>query len=461
MQRFLALLLLLLGYSAAAKAAVFYPTTYTLDNGLQIVIVTNHLAPVVTQMVWYKVGSADEVPGKTGLAHYLEHLMFRGTKKLGPGEFHKRIAAQGGTNNAFTSYDYTVYHETVAADRLSMIMEMEADRMQNLIITPEIAKPELSVVLDERQQRTGNSPQGRFNEKVRATLMPQYPYGSPVIGWQTEVEKLTAEDAREFYKRYYTPNNAVVIISGDVKPEEVIKLAQSIYGPIPRRNIPERPKLPLLPMPSDRRLIMADARVEQPQFQFHAVMPSYATQKNNQAYALEVLNAALGSGEVGLLYRKLVVEQGLASGIWVDYDPDARYTALFTISVTPRPGRTPEDVEKALHGELKKLAKSGLEKNEVEKAKTRLQRAALFARDSLELPGYNFGMTLTTGHTVEDVEAWPERIKAVTVEQVNIALRDVVATPRSLAAMLLPDPKTMQTSPTPVVPVIDQDKEVR
>ncbi len=240
LSRFLFVLILLTA-PVAARAAVFYPTSFTLANGLQIIVVPNHLAPAVTQMVWYKVGSADEHSGKTGLAHYLEHLMFRGTDNVAPGEFSKMIALQGGNDNAFTSYDYTSFHETVAADRLPMIMQMEADRMQNLRITPETATPELSVVLDERQQRTDNNPEGKFGEKTRHLLMPHYPYGVPVIGWKNEIEKLTASDAQSFYARHYAPNNAVVVISGDVMPDEVMRLAASIYGQVPRHEVEAKP----------------------------------------------------------------------------------------------------------------------------------------------------------------------------------------------------------------------------
>ena len=283
-------------FPLAAQASVFYPTSFTLDNGLQIVVVPNHLAPAITQMVWYKVGSADEVPGKSGIAHYLEHLMFRGTKELGPGAFSRKIAAEGGSDNAFTSYDYTAFHETVAADRLQMVMQMEADRMQNLQIKPETATPELSVVLEERQQRTDNSPEGRFEEKLRAALMPHYPYGIPVIGWKPEIEKLTAADAQDWYQHHYAPNNAIVVISGDVEPDEVKKLAEQIYGKIPRREIAAAKVFPALSDPAQRSLTMTDAEVDQPQVEWDAVVPSYKTQKNSEAYAVEVLEEALGGG---------------------------------------------------------------------------------------------------------------------------------------------------------------------
>jgi len=426
-------------FPLAAQAGVFYPTSFTLDNGLQIVVVPNHLAPAVTQMVWYKVGSADEVPSKSGIAHYLEHLMFRGTKELGPGAFSRKIAAEGGSDNAFTSYDYTAFHETVAADRLQMVMQMEADRMQNLQIKPETATPELSVVLDERQQRTDNSPEGRFEEKLRAALMPHYPYGIPVIGWKPEIEKLTAADAQDWYQHHYAPNNAIVVISGDVEPDEVKKLAEQIYGKIPRREIAAAKVFPALSDPAQRSLTMTDAEVDQPQVEWDAVMPSYKTQKNSEAYAVEVLEEALGGGEVGALYRDLVVTQGIAAGISTNYDPDARGDAVFTIALSPQPGKDPQTLEKVLQEELQKLAKNGLDDAAVTSAKKRLTRAAIFERDSITAPGYVFGEGLTTGHTVEDIETWPDRINAVAVAQVNAVLRMLADNPHAITGLLLPD----------------------
>lgn len=461
-RRCLYLLALCAGFGlSAAHAAVFYPTSFTLANGLQIIVVPNHLAPAVTQMVWYKVGSSDEVPGKTGLAHYLEHLMFRGTTDVPPGEFSKIIAAQGGNDNAFTSYDYTSFHETVAADRLPMVMQMEADRMQNLRILPETATPELSVVLNERQERTDNSPGGKFEEKLHRTLMPHFPYGTPVIGWKPEIEKLSAADATRFYQAHYAPNNAVVIISGDVTPEYVMQLAASIYGTVPKHDVAERRPIPPLPEPKSRHLEMVDIRVEQPQLEWDTVVPSYSTQKGHEAYALEVLSEALDSGEVGLLYRDLVTKQGLASGIGANYDPDARGDTLFTIEVSPSPGKKPQALEKALHDEMQNLAQQGLDDKIVEDAKERLQRDAIFARDSLLGPGYAFGMALATGHNVNDVEEWPDRIKDVTTGDVNSALRDLVANTHTITGLLLSDPHASAAAREAARPVISHDSSIR
>lgn len=435
--------------SLPVRAAVFYPTSFTLANGLQVIVVPNRLAPAVSQMVWYKVGSADEVPGKTGLAHYLEHLMFRGTSSMKPGEFSKVIAAQGGNDNAFTTHDYTAYHETVAADRLPMIMQMEADRMQNLHITAETATPELGVVLSERQQRTDNDPRGKFAEKLRQTLMPHHPYGRPVIGWKKEIEKLSVADAEKFYQRYYAPNNAVVVISGDVETEEVMRLAASTYGRVPKRDLPARRGLPPPPEPSARQLTMKDPGVEQPELSWQAVMPSYATQKAREAYALEVLSEVLDGGKVGILYRELVMQQGIASGTGTSYDPDARGDTIFRITAIPAPGKDIKTLEKALQILLHKLAREGVEAKNVNDATQRMIRAAVFARDNLMIPGYSFGMALATGHGVSDVEEWPDRIKAVTVDEVNAALRTLVDNPRQVTGLLLPDKTNPRKSKTP------------
>lgn len=429
----------------AAQAEVFNPTSFTLANGLQVIVAPNHLAPVVSQMVWYKVGSSDETPGKTGLAHYLEHLMFRGTSNVAPGEFSKLIAAQGGNDNAFTSWDYTAYHETVAADRLPMIMGLEADRMRNLRITAETARPELRVVSSERQQRTDNDPHGRFHEAVRHTLLPHHPYGTPVIGWRKEIEKLSVADAEAFYRRHYAPNNAVVIISGDVEPETVMRLAASIYGPIPKAEIAERRAVPPAPMPLKDRLRRVDPGVDLAQIEIEAAVPSYATQKGREAYAYEVLAEILDSGEVGILYRHLAQDKGLASGVNVSYDPDSRGDSLFSIAASPTPGTRPKALEKALKDELARLAEQGVEPALVEAARKRLKRSAVFARDSLMAPGYVFGSALATGHSVADVEDWPARIEAVTVEDVNAALRSLQSSPRKITALLLPDPKSSGT----------------
>lgn len=424
-----------------ACAAVFYPSFFTLSNGLQVIVVPNRLAPVVSQMVWYKVGASDEPAGKSGLAHYLEHLMFRGTKTLPAGEFSKTVAGQGGRDNAFTSYDYTAYYIEAAADRLPMMMQMEADRMQNLLIAPETAEPELRVVIEERQQRTDNSPQGRFVENLKKKFMPRHPYGRPVIGWRRDIERLTVADARKFYDTYYTPNNAILVVSGDVTVARVLSLASATFGRIPLRAVPDRGLLPPLPTAEARRYMLRDSRIEQPEIVWKFAVPSYATHQDGLPYAFEVLGEILDAGEIGLLYQALVVDQGLASGVDTSYHPDARGETVFTIATSVRPGQTFQKLEKALREVLETAAREGLPSEKVQAAKKRLQRAAIFAREGLSAPGYVFGTALTTGSAVEDVEAWPDRIDAVTADQVNAALRLLVAEKRQIVGALLPKPK--------------------
>ncbi len=461
MIRLLALVIIGVVIANAAQAAVFYPTSFTLDNGLQVIVVPNHISPAVSQMVWYKAGSADEVPGKTGLAHYLEHLMFRGTTDIPAGEFSKRIATQGGNDNAFTAYDYTAYFETVAADRLPMIMKMEADRMRNLRITPNTAAPELSVVLNERDERTDNNPQGKFTEKFRYVLLGDHTYGRPVIGWKPEIEKLNVADANDFYHHHYAPNNAVVIISGDVEPEAVKKLAEDIYGRLPKAEVALRPALPAPLAPKQKHFTLHDVGVEQPMMQWASVAESYNTQKAGEAYALEVLADALDSGEVGLLYQDLVVKQNLASGMSINYEPEARGSSLFSITASPRKDVRLEKLEKAMTDALQRFAKNGIDEKTVAAAKQRLSRQAIFARDSLMVPGYSFGMAITTGRTIDEVESWPDHIAGVTRNSVNEALQHLVASKFSVTGFLLPDPHAPPAARKAVRSVPTQDGEIR
>jgi len=338
---------------------------------------------------------------------------------------------------------------------------MEADRMQNLRITAETAEPELSVIIRERQQRTDNSPDGIFVEKLQAKFMPKYPYGRPIIGWKKDMETLSVADAMAFYDAYYAPNNAIVVISGDVKVEDVISLAAATFGRVEKRDVPRPRVFRSAPEPQEKDFTYADARVEQPEVLWRFVAPSYATQKDNAAYAYEVLSETLDGGEVGLLYKKLVKEQGIASGVGASYDPDARGETTFALSASLRAGQSHEKLKEALKSALDEAAQKGLDAADVENAKQRMQRSAIFAREGLTMPGYSFGMALTTGHNVADVEDWPERINAVSVDQVNAALRELVSSKRQIVGALLPDPKAKAKKGKPVQPVSDQRGGIR
>jgi zinc protease len=413
--------------AAPAAARVYDPTTFTLKNGMQVVVVANNRAPVVAHMVWYKVGAADETPGKSGIAHFFEHLMFKGTKTVPPGELSKIVARNGGRDNAFTSYDYTAYFQQVAKDRLGLVMELEADRMKNLQLTDELVAPERLVVLEERSQRTDNDPSARWGEEMQAALYHNHPYGRPVIGWRSEIEKLGTADAREWHTRWYAPNNAVLVVSGDVTPEEVRTLAEKTYGRIAARPVPVRDRVDE-PLPNaDRRVILRDATVQQPQIQRAWLAPGYATAEGPEAYALDVLAEIVGGGATSRLYRSLAVEQKLATSAGASYSGEALDDSSFAVYASPVPGVAPETLEAALDAEIAKVLKDGVTQAEVAEAKQRLTAAAIYARDSLMGPAYAFGMALTTGQTVEDVEAWPQRIEAVTAAQVNDAAQKILS----------------------------------
>ncbi len=432
--------LLPLGRSALGK--VFDPEVFTLDNGLQVVVVSNHRAPIVTHMVWYKVGAADEAPGESGLAHFLEHLMFKGTAKLETGEFSRIIAENGGRENAFTSWDYTGYFQSVARDRLAIVMEHEADRMTGLELTDEVVLPEREVVREERRSRVDNDPGSQLYEQMNAALYINHPYRVPVIGWDHEISALNTEAALAFYRRWYAPNNAILIVTGDVDAEEVRRLAEEHYGPIAAKPVPERLRPTEPPQPAARRVTLKSPRVGQPNVSIRYLAPSYRVGADGEAYALQVLQEVLGGGTSSRLYRSLVIEQGLAAAAGAGYDPDRYDQAVFSFFGSPRPGRDVAEVEAALRDEIERVLSEGVTAEEVAAAKKRLRAGAIYARDPLGAAPRIIGQALVAGRTVEELEAWPERIEAVTLDQVNAAARDVMRDERSVTGLLLPEPTT-------------------
>lgn len=435
----------LLGLAAlppGAQAKVFDPDTFTLDNGLEVVVITNRRAPIVTHMVWYKVGAADDPLGKSGIAHFLEHLMFKGTDTLGPGEFSAIIARNGGQENAFTGYDYTGYFQTVAKDRLGIVMKYEADRMANLKLTDEVVLPERDVVLEERRSRIDREPSSQLGEALRAVLYLNHPYRVPVIGWEKEIRSLTSEDAIAFYRRWYAPNNAILIVAGDVDADQVRTLAETYYGVIPARELPVRQRPPEPEQNAARRVTLKNERVTQPAVTISYLAPSYRAGASEHVEALMVLDEILGSGSTSRLYRSLVVEQAIAAGAGTSYSANTFDLSAFNLYGSPRPDVPLEQVEAALHRELARLLDEGVREEEVEVAKRRMLSDAVFARDSLDTGPRIFGTAMTTGLTVAEVESWPERIEAVTVEQVNEAARAVFDERRSATGVLLPEPKS-------------------
>ncbi|HVV95097.1 MAG TPA: pitrilysin family protein [Hyphomicrobiales bacterium] len=410
---------------------------FTLDNGLEAVVIPDHRAPVATHMVWYKVGSADETPGKSGIAHFLEHLMFKGTKRHPAGEFSATVAALGGQENAFTSYDYTAYFQRVPKEALKTVMRFEADRMVNLVLSDEVVNPERDVVLEERRMRTDSDPSAQLSEAMAAALWMNQPYRLPVIGWEQEIRGLDRNDAIGFYDRFYTPSNAVLVVAGDVTTEEVKALAEATYGKITDRFRPKPRSRPAEPEHfAPRRVALADARVHQPTVSRLYIAPSYRTAKGNEGHALDVLAIILAGGSTSRLYKALVIDQAIAAAAGGYYWGAALDPSRFALYALPRPGVTLEAVEAALDAEIARLLAGGVEAGELERAKTRLIADTIYERDSQSALARSFGAALTTGLSVEDVIEWPERVRAVTAEEVLGAARGVFDIRRAVTGWL-------------------------
>jgi zinc protease len=423
---------------STAAQGVFDPTTFTLANGMQVVVVENHRAPVVAHWVWYKVGTADSPPGKSGLPHFLEHLMFKGTDEIPPGEFSKIVARHGGNDNAVTSYDFTAYFQMIARDRLELVMGMEADRMVNLRLTDEQVLPERDVVLEERRSRIDNEPRSLLGEALTAAQYLHHPYRLPVIGWLHEIESYTRADALAFYETWYAPNNAVLVVAGDVTADELRPLAERTYGRIQARAVPERRRLMEPVQTAARRVTLEDARVQQPMLLRSYMAPGFTTPGGEHAYALEVLAEVLGGGGTSRLFRSLVVRQGLATGAGTYYSGTSLDPTNFRIYLSPRPGVELAALEAGLDAEIRLLLEGGVAEAELARTKRRMIAEAIYARDSLGGAARAFGAALTSGQTVEDVEAWPARIGAVTAAQVDAAARFLFDARRSVTGQLLP-----------------------
>jgi zinc protease len=425
LSKILMLVAALAALAGAARAAAGPEVTeFKLANGLDVVVVPDHRAPVVTHMIWYKVGAADETPGRSGLAHFLEHLMFKGTEKHPGAAFSQDVAAIGGQENAFTTSDYTGFFQRVPREHLKDMMALEADRITNLVLTDEVVKPELNVVLEEQNMRVANNPNARLSEQVDAALYLNHPYGRPVIGWRHEIEKLTRDDALAFYKRFYTPNNAIVIVAGDVTPDEVKADAEDTYGKVAVRTeiAPrQRPTEPVQEAP--RTVTLADPRVEQPSVSREYLAPSETSAKPGESEALDVLAHVLGSGANSRLYRTLVVDKGMALSAGAYYSGTALDYAKLGVYAAPKPGVTLHEVEQGMDAVLNDVIAHGVTADELDRAKNRLIADAVYAQDNQATLARWYGSALATGQTVDMVRTWPDRIRAVTPDAIQQAAR--------------------------------------
>ncbi|MDA0367879.1 MAG: pitrilysin family protein [Proteobacteria bacterium] len=418
------------------SAGLFNPKSFELDNGLQVVLIEDHRAPVVTQMIWYRAGSADEPRGKSGIAHFLEHLMFKGTRDVPVGEFSETVTRNGGRENAFTSYDYTGYFQTVASDRLETVMRLEADRMTNLTLTEEQVVSERLVILEERRSRVDNTPTGLFFEQMNAAQYLAYPYRIPVIGWESEIRTLTLEDALSWYRTYYTPNNAILVVAGDVSIEQLRSLAEKYYGVIPRGDSLPRIRAEEPPQLAARRLEMFHAQVTQDTWRRSYIAPSYNWGDTKHALPLQILSQVLGGRATSRIYRDMVVERQIAVQASAFYSATDVGPSQFFLFAIPRGETTLDDIEARMDALVADVLVNGITQDELDRTKRFLLAQSVYARDNVQGAARIFGEALTNGRTTVDVESWPDRIQRVTLDEVNAAARHVFDKKLSVTGLL-------------------------
>lgn len=414
-------------------------SSFTLDNGMEIVVLEDHRAPVVVNMVWYRAGSADEPPGKSGIAHFLEHLLFRGTDDLAPGEFSEIVAANGGSDNAFTNRDHTAYFQRIAADRLELVIQMEADRMRDLQLTEADMLTERDVVLEERAQRTDGDPGALFAEQRNAALYLNHPYSVPVIGWRHEVENLTLDDALDFYQTFYAPNNAILIVAGDVKPDDVYALAKTHFGPLePTEGLTQRERPQEPPQLSARHLTMEDARVGQPYIVRSYLAPERDSGAQEEAAALTILAQLLGgSSTTSVLAGKLQFDKQIAIHSAAYYDGTSYDDTSFTIFVIPAEGISLETAEAELDLAISEFLSEGIDSEQLARVKQQARASRIYADDSASGIARRYGSALTAGLTLQDIEEWPGIVQSIDEENILSAARRVFDVNKSVTGWLI------------------------
>ncbi|UJO99889.1 MAG: insulinase family protein [Nitrosomonas sp.] len=426
-----------------SSAAVANPHEFLLDNGLRLIVKQDHRSPVVVTQIWYKAGSIDEVNGVTGVAHVLEHMMFKGTEKVPNGEFSKKIAAAGGRENAFTSYDYTAYYQQLHKNHLPMAMELEADRMRNLILTEEEFSKEIKVVMEERRLRTDDQARSLLYEKMMSVAYQAHPYKNPIIGWMNDLENMRVEDAREWYDRWYAPNNAILIVVGDVDANEVFRLAQKNYG-----TIPKHPLLPLNarkpqtepPQTGTKRIIVkAPAELPYLMMGYHAPTIRNVTE-DWEPYALEILEGVLDGHASARLNKSLVRESQIANSANAGYSAMARGPSIFFLSAVPRAGKTVAELEQALRKEIEKITRDGVTEDELARVKAQVVAGHVYQRDSIFSQAMQLGRLESTGLSYRDIDIILEKLKGVTAAQVRDVAKKYFNDDSLTVAVLDPQP---------------------
>lgn len=418
---------------------------FTLKNGLKLVVQEDHRAPVVVSQVWYRAGALDEVNGKTGVAHVLEHMMFKGTKKVPAGQFSRLIAAAGGKENAFTGMDYTCYFQQLEKSHLPLSFKLEADRMTNLQITDEEFAKEIKVVMEERRWRTEDKPQSKVNEQFQSTAFRAHPYARPVVGFMNDLEHMTAADAREWYNTWYAPNNATIVVVGDVKTQEVLKLAKHYFGNIKPRKLPARKPQTEPPQIGERRVVVkAPAKLPYLVMGYHVPTLSDKLQVPEQAwepYALDVLAGVLSGNDSARLNQKLVREAALAVDVGAGYDSTSRgREALFELVGMPSEGKTITELEAALIAQIEKIKSDGVTQQELDRVKAAVIAADVYQRDSMFYQAMQIGQLETMGYSWRLLKEYPEKLKAVTSEQIQAVAKKYLVKDNMTVATLDPQP---------------------
>ncbi|MBK8764281.1 MAG: insulinase family protein [Burkholderiaceae bacterium] len=439
----------LLALAGAALPAAAQTTEFMLANGMKVIVKEDHRAPTVAHMVWYRAGSIDEVNGKTGVAHVLEHLMFKGTRQFGPGEFSKRIAALGGRENAFTSRDYTGYYQQLHKSALAEAMTLESDRMHNLVLSKDEFDKEIKVVMEERRWRTEDRAQSLVMEQLNAAAFIASPYRAPVVGWMNDLEAMTVDDAREWYERWYAPNNALLIVAGDVQPAEVLALAERTYGRLPARPLPAR-KPQIEPPQRGIRRLSVKAPADNPMVVLGFQAPVLRdVERDADPFALEVLSAMLALNDTGRFTRRLVRELRIANAAEAGYEMISRGPGLFLLMAVPAEGKTTEDTERAMRAEIARIAADGVPEDELRRIKTQYVAAETYKLDSIFAQAMESAQLEITGFAQRDGPRMLERIRAVTPAQIQDVARRYFGDDTLTVVTLLPQPVSEKRTPPP------------
>jgi len=413
-------LFLLPGLLTAAQAN---PYETTLKNGLRVIVKEDRRAPTAAQMVWYRIGSMDEVDGASGVAHVLEHMMFKGTPSVGPGEFNKRVAAAGGRDNAFTSRDYTAYFQQVPKERLPEMMQLEADRMRHLNVDPKEFAQEIKVVMEERRLRTDDNPQSKLFEQMNAAAFQAHPYRRPIIGWMNDLENMSAADAKAWYDTWYVPNNAYVVITGDVDHKEVFALAEKYYGALEGRPLPAR-KPQIEPAQDGTRRVNVKAPAELPVLIMGYKAPVLRdADKDSDPYALEMLAAILDGHDAARFNKKLVREDKVALSAGIGYDSTGRGPGMIYLHGSPSEGRTVADLEAALRAEITRIQQEGVSEQELKRAKAQLVAGQVYKLDSMFGQAMEIGQTESAGIPYQKIDRMLEKLQQVTAAEVQAAAK--------------------------------------